>query len=120
MNKAILKGRLQDDLKVIETKNGNKFCTGRMSTYKKRNGENTYENHSLTFWGKSCENALKFLKKGSNILVEGEIKTTTRGEGDQKRYYTGIEVIFFESCDPYEPNNNNNNSNSFNEEDVPF
>jgi single-strand DNA-binding protein len=46
----------------------------------------------LTFWEKLGEIAVKYLKKGSPIYVEGSLRITTSGEGDQKKYWTSVNV----------------------------
>ena len=46
----------------------------------------------LTFWDKLGEIVQKYLRKGSQIFVEGSLSITTSGEGDAKKYWTSVTV----------------------------
>ena len=63
--------------------------------YKNANGEKVTETqwHNLIAWGKTAEIVEKFLKKGSEIAIEGKLlnRNYTDKEGI-KRYVTEIEV----------------------------
>jgi single-strand DNA-binding protein len=64
-------------------------------TYKNSKGERVTETqwHNLIAWGKTAEIVEKFLKKGSEVAVEGKLinRNYTDKEGI-KRYVTEIEV----------------------------
>lgn len=117
MNKVILKGRLMADPEVRTGKTGD-FCTCRLSTAEKRNGEWVYDNHNVAFFGKNAENVPKILRKGSNVIVEGKIKYTKRGDADNQVWYTNIEAFYFESCDPYQKKENH--EHDYKKDDIPF
>ncbi len=46
--------------------------------------------HSVTVWGKRGEALAKFLTKGSNIFVEGSLRTSSYEKDGEKRYRTEI------------------------------
>jgi single-strand DNA-binding protein len=96
VNKVILIGNLGKDpeLKYLE---GNiarvSFSLATSEAYKDKTGnriEHT-EWHNIVMWRHNAENAEKFLKKGTQIYVEGKIQTRqwTDKEG-QKRNVTEI------------------------------
>ena len=46
--------------------------------------------HSITVWGKRGEALAKILAKGSNIFVEGSLRTSSYEKDGEKRYRTEI------------------------------
>ena len=87
--------------------------------------------HNLTFWGTQAETIAKFCTKGSQLMVEGKIKTESYENKDgQKVYSTKIVVYQFEflgskqaSNDSQTQNNANvatNNSDLPAGDDLPF
>lgn len=101
MNLVILEGRLGKDPELTFTQGGNARCVFSMATsekYKDKGSGDWKEKtewHNITVWGKQAENAEKFLKKGSRVLIENG-KMTTRSWEDQKsgqkRYMTEVEA----------------------------
>jgi single-strand DNA-binding protein len=78
MNKAILYGNVGKDPEVKRLQGGNivaKFSLATNKSYTK-DGEKVTETqwHNLVFWGKLAELCEKYVKKGSSIIVEGEIQ----------------------------------------------
>ena len=76
MNKVILMGFLGQDPKLA-TQN---VCKFKLATSdKKKDADGTWvdatEWHNITVFGKSAENCAKYLSKGSQVLIEGKIKT---------------------------------------------
>ena len=75
-----------------------KFSLATNESFKNAQGEYIKETqwHSLVAWGKTAEVIEKFLKKGSEIAVEGKLisRNYTDKEGI-KRYVTEIEVSEF-------------------------
>ena len=96
MNKAILIGRLGQDPELKEL-SGTTLCNLSIATSerKKVNGEWTdgVEWHRVTLFGKTAENAARYLSKGSQCAVEGRIQTRTYEKDGEKRYAT--EIIAF-------------------------
>ena len=97
MNKAILVGNLGKDPEMRYTPNGVPVCSFPMATsetYKDRNsGERITQTewHNIVIWRGMAETAEKFLKKGSQVYIEGKIKTRSwEDQQGQKRYTTEI------------------------------
>jgi single-strand DNA-binding protein len=96
INKVILVGNLGNDPEVKYTQGGmaiTKASLATTSVRKDRDG-NTQEKtewHRVTFFGKLGEIAGEYLRKGSQVYVEGEIRYSEHtGDDGQKRYYTDI------------------------------
>ena len=96
VNKVILVGNLGKDPEVRHLDNGRavaNFSIATSEVYKNKQGErvtNT-EWHNVVLWTPLAEIAEKFLKKGSQVYIEG--KLTTRSWDDQdgnKRYTTEV------------------------------
>lgn len=95
MNKVILIGRLGDDPEVNHLDSGTavaKFSLATSERFKDRNGEKQErtEWHKVTVWGKLAEVVERFVRKGSQVMVEGKIQTSTYEKDGQKRYSTEI------------------------------
>lgn len=64
----------------------------------------------IKVWGKTAENAVKYLGKGSQVFVEGTIRNTQYTVGDQKRYgtdYTAEKIQFLNTKEPTASGNEN-------------
>jgi single-strand DNA-binding protein len=88
MNQVTLLGRLGKDPEVAYTQGGTAVCKFSLATsekYKDRNGEQKEKTewHNIVIWGKSGENAAKYLAKGNIVLIERG-KITTRSWDDEK------------------------------------
>ena len=97
-NKVQLIGNLGMDPEVKSLDGGKKLAKVSIATnetYKNAKGERVTETqwHNLIAWGKTAEIVEKFLKKGSEVAVEGKLinRNYTDKEGI-KRYVTEIEV----------------------------
>ena len=97
LNKAILIGNLTRDPELKAIASGNKVCTFSLATNRvyrdaQGNKQEKTEYHNIVVWGKTAENVAQYMKKGSQILVEGRIET--RSWDDQatgtKKYRTEI------------------------------
>lgn len=136
MNKVILIGRLGKDPELKQLSDNNAVCGVSMATsekHKDKSGQvvESTEWHNLTFWGTQAETIAKFCTKGSQLMVEGKIKTESYENKDgQKVYSTKIVVYQFEflgskqaSNDSQTQNNANvatNNSDLPAGDDLPF
>ncbi|MBS1487128.1 MAG: single-stranded DNA-binding protein [Bacteroidetes bacterium] len=96
-NSVQLIGRLGKDpeVKTFNDKKKASFSIATSDTYKNAKGEKVEDTqwHNLIIWGKLAEVAGKYLKKGSEVAVEGKlihrVYETDKGE---KRYITEISV----------------------------
>jgi single-strand DNA-binding protein len=77
MNKVILYGNVGKDpeSKVINQKTVTKFSLATNKSYSNAQGEKVTDTswHNIVLWGKVSETASKYVKKGSSIIIEGEI-----------------------------------------------
>ena len=97
VNKVIIIGNLGKDPEVRYTDSGEAMCNITVATTErwkdKASGEKKEltEWHRISFFGKLAEIAGQYLKKGSQVYVEGSIRTRkwTDKEG-QERYTTEI------------------------------
>ncbi|TYT27182.1 single-stranded DNA-binding protein [Luteimonas viscosa] len=96
INKAILVGNLGNDPETRYTQGGmavTKVSLATTSVRKDRDGNNQEKTewHRVTFFGKLGEIAAEYLRKGSQVYVEGRISYSEHtGDDGQKRYYTDI------------------------------
>lgn len=99
-NSVRLIGHLGQDPELKETGKNKlvKFSLATNDTYKNEAGEKVEETqwHNLIAWGKQAEVAKQYLKKGSEIAIEGKLTTRTYDDKDGiKRYFTEIVVRDF-------------------------
>jgi len=105
INKVCLMGRLGKDPELKYTQQGNAVCGFSLATHevwrdKAGEKQESMEWHNISVWGKVGENCSKYLKKGSHVYLEGQIKTDSYEKDGQKRYSTKIvarEVKFLNS-----------------------
>jgi single-strand DNA-binding protein len=96
VNKAILVGNLGKDPEVRFTGSGKavcKFPLATSSTWNDAEGvkQERTEWHNIIVWGKQGENCGKFLSKGRQVFIEGEIRSRSYDDKDgNKRYITEI------------------------------
>lgn len=97
LNKAILIGNLTRDPELKAIASGNKVCTFSIATnrtYKDANGvrQEKTDYHNIVVWGKTAENVATYMKKGSQILVEGRMETRSWDDAatNTKKYRTEI------------------------------
>ena len=74
VNKAIILGRVGRDPDIRTTPNGIKVVNFSVATSRKVKGEEQTQWHRVTMYDKLAEIAAQYLRKGSLIYVEGEIK----------------------------------------------
>ncbi len=96
LNKAILIGNLGADPETRYMQDGTCVCNIRIATterFKDRNGERQErtEWHRVVLWGKLGEIANQYLRKGSQVYIEGKIETRKWTDRDgNDRYSTDI------------------------------
>lgn len=106
MNRATLIGNLAKDVELKKTPQGVSVATCSIATnklWKDQNGQQQKktEFHNLVIWRGLAETFSKYMKKGSKVLVEGELQTRNwTGQDGVKRYTTEIVVNNFEFLTP--------------------
>lgn len=95
VNKVILVGRLGDDPEVKhldENTTVAKFSLATSEVYKNKAGEKveTTEWHQCVIWGGLTKVVEQYVKKGSQLYIEGKIKTRSYEKDNEKRYITEI------------------------------
>jgi len=92
VNVVHLIGNLGHDPELRETANGNPVLNLRLAVNERRKGPDgewgeAVEWVNVTTWGRTAENVAKFLRKGSQIYVEGSLRTRdwTDKEGKDRR-----------------------------------
>jgi single-strand DNA-binding protein len=93
VNKVILIGNLGRDPEMRYMPSGDAIANLRIATtdkYKDRNGEQqeATEWHSVSFFGKLAEICGQYLKKGSQVYVEGSLRTRKWQDKDGNDRYT--------------------------------
>ncbi len=73
MNQMILMGHLGADPEVRFTSSGQKVTTLRVACNQKRGGKETTIWWRITIWGEHLDKILSYFKKGSAIIVTGEM-----------------------------------------------
>lgn len=101
VNKVILVGRLGKDPETRYTGSGQAVCNFSLATdesFKDRSGERQKrtEWHRIVVWAKQAEIAQQYLKKGSQIYLEGRIQSGewTDKEGQKHTKYEIVATNF--------------------------
>ena len=95
MNKVIICGRLGQDPELKHTPSGQAVCNLSVATSKKWKNDKgeameKTEWHRIIVWGKSGENCSKYLAKGREVLLEGELQTRSWEKDNVTHYITEI------------------------------
>jgi single-strand DNA-binding protein len=96
LNRCILLGNLGADPELRYTQGGQAVMSLRMATTESyldgdRNRKERTDWHNVVVWGKRAEGLSKILRKGSSILVEGSLRTSSYESRDGgKRYKTEV------------------------------
>tara|TARA_R110002051_G_C8428305_1_gene453020 strand:+ start:80 stop:586 length:507 start_codon:yes stop_codon:yes gene_type:complete len=99
VNKVIVLGRLGQDPEIKTTNSGSQVCNlsiattelGRKDQATGQRGQDETEWHRVTLFGKMAENAGQYLKKGSQVYIEGRLNTRKwQDQNGQDRYSTDI------------------------------
>jgi single-strand DNA-binding protein len=96
VNKAILIGNVGKDPEIRHLENGTPVCTLTLATsesYTNKSGEKVTSTdwHNIVLWRGLAEIANKYVKKGSQIYVEGRIKSRSYDDKEgNKKYITEI------------------------------
>lgn len=99
VNKSIILGNLGDDPNVRYSPNGTTFANFSVATSETWKDKNTGEKRERTDWhniviqGKLAEVAGQYLKKGSQVYIEGKMRTRKyQGNDGQDKYITEVIV----------------------------
>ncbi|MEP7107551.1 MAG: single-stranded DNA-binding protein [Ferruginibacter sp.] len=97
-NRVQLIGNLGNAPEIKNTEEGKKLASFRMATnetYQNAKGEKVTETtwHNLVAWGKLADLVEKYLKKGTEVVIEGKLinKSYNDKEGI-KKYFTEVQV----------------------------
>jgi single-strand DNA-binding protein len=93
VNKVILVGNVGKDPEIRYLEGGAAVCRFPLATsevYKNKDGEKitTTEWHNIVLWRGLAEIAEKFVKKGSQLYIEGRIKSRSYVDKDGNTRYT--------------------------------
>ena len=99
VNKVILVGNLGADPEMNATNNGTAVANVSLATSEQWNDKTSNERkertewHRLVLWDKLAEIAEQYLKKGSQVYVEGKLQTRSWDDPNgQKKWTTEIRV----------------------------
>jgi single-strand DNA-binding protein len=97
VNKVILVGNVGKDPEVRYLEGGTAVCSFPLATsetYRNRDGDKvtTTEWHNVVLWRGLAEIAEKYVRKGSQLYIEGKIRTRSWDDRDGNKRYT-TEVI---------------------------
>ncbi len=96
MNKVILCGNVGSDPELRSTTSGKQVANFSIATSERFKDRQTGEAksvtdwHNIVLWSPLAEIAGKYLKKGSKVLIEGQIKTRSYDSNGTKKYITEI------------------------------
>ncbi len=96
LNKTLLIGRLGKDPDVRHTVKGTAFASFSLATnevYKDKSGETVEQTewHRVVAWKKLAEICGQYLKKGSLVVVEGQLRTRNYNDSKgMKRFVTEV------------------------------
>lgn len=95
INKVILLGNVGADPEVRALDGGSKVARIRVATTEKwtdKNGnkQEQTEWHTVTLWGGLADVVDRYVHKGSQVYVEGKIRTREYEQNGEKRYATEI------------------------------
>lgn len=137
VNKVILIGNLGKDPEVKTLENGTKVCNfpiATSETWKDKQGQKKEQTewHNIVLWRSLAEIAERYLGKGSQVYIEGKLRTRQWEDKDGNKRYT-TEVIGDTltmlgkkpEADGSHSNTTQNNHSNFNtqsgsEDDIPF
>jgi len=94
VNKVLLLGNLGRNPELRSTPKGNQVLNVSMATtrrWKDRETEQVHDQtdwHRIVVWGRQAEVLAEYLKKGSQIHVEGRLQTRSWTDNDGARRYT--------------------------------
>ncbi len=93
VNKVILIGNLGRDPDINTLESGVKKATFSLATtevFNNKDGQKTQQTewHNIVLWRKLAEVAESYLKKGSQVYIEGRIRTRSWDDKEGNKHYT--------------------------------
>ena len=95
LNKAILVGNITRDPELKTMPNGTSVCnfsiaTNRIWNDKQGQKQQAVEFHNIVVFGRMADTVGQYMKKGSQILIEGRLQTRTWEKDGHNNYRTEI------------------------------
>lgn len=90
MNKVVLTGRLTKDPELKKTNSGISYCFFTIAvnrSYVNRQGNREADFINCVAWRVQAENLARYMRKGSLIGVDGEVRTRSYQDQDNKMVY---------------------------------
>ena len=114
LNKVQLIGRLGKDPEVRSFESGNKVANFSIATsekYKDKSGEmkESTEWHAIVIWGKLADIVEKYLKKGSQVYIEGKLITRSYEVEGVRKYTTEVVCYTMKMLDTKSDNSSSAN-----------
>jgi len=96
VNKVILIGNVGRDPEYRQTSSGTGITKFSLATsdrrFKDQDGNPRTEWHNIVAWGRQAEFCRDYIKKGTQLFIEGSIRYDTYEKDGQKKYFTEIHV----------------------------
>lgn len=95
VNKTFILGNLGKDPEIKYTASSMAVCNFSVATKESwKNKKNEPQEHvewfSVEVWGKVAENCSKYLSKGSQVFIEGSLRTDEYEKDGEKRFFTKL------------------------------
>ena len=126
LNQVHLIGTVGNDPEVRAIQGGAKVASFRLATterYKDRDGnrQEQTEWHNITVWNNRADFVEKYIHKGSNLFIEGKLRTRqwTDQQGN-KRYTTEVSAENIQLLDKPTGNQSAQPAQAENNDDLPF
>src|SRR5699024_956551 len=90
LNRVVLTGRLTRDPDLKYTQNGVAVANGNIACnrpFKNQQGENEADFINFVVWKKAAENLANYMKKGSQIGIDGRLQTRTYENNNGQTVY---------------------------------
>ena len=124
MNKVILVGNLTRDVELKYTQSGKAYVRAGIAVNRPFSKNKEVDFFNLVIWNKLAEICDKYLHKGSKIVVEGRLQTSTYEKNGVKHNAVEVVVDGIEFADGKKGGSNNRNDVDDypppDEEDTPF
>jgi len=127
LNKVMLIGRLGQDPEVRNTQDGRSLCTFSIATSESWNDKNTGEKKEKTEWhrvvvfNEGLVNIVQqYVKKGSNVFIEGQLQTRKWEDKDGIEKYTTEVVLqgFNSTFKMLDNRNSSSTDNNFSQDNA--
>jgi len=110
MNRVVLVGRLTKDPELRHTQSNKAVATFTIAVnrqFTNAQGEREADFINIVVWGRPAENVKQYVRKGSQVGVDGRMQTRNYLANDGTRRY--VTEVVAESVSFLEPKSNNNN-----------